>query len=100
MDHVHAPTADPSQPLSVPAEAAGTDATVMAQGWRSREEAYRTLEALADYLGKVEPHSPTPYLIRRAVTWGRMELPELMAEIVREEGDLNRLISLLGLQRN
>jgi len=68
--------------------------------WASREEAYQTLEELADYLGRIEPHSPTPYLIRRAVNWGRMPLPELMAEIVREEGDLNRLVSLLGLQRD
>ena len=65
--------------------------------WRSREDAYRTLEALADYLGRVEPHSPTPYLIRRAVKWGRMPLPELMTEIVREEGDLNRLANLIGV---
>jgi hypothetical protein len=27
-----------------------------------------------------------------------MPLPELMAEIMREEGDLNRMISVLGLQ--
>lgn len=66
--------------------------------WSSRAQAYRTLEAVADYLSKTEPHSPTPYLIRRAVNWGRMPLPELMAEIMREEGDLNRMISVLGLQ--
>ncbi len=67
--------------------------------WSSRDEAYRTLEALADYLGAIEPHSPTPYLIRRAVNWGRMPLPELFAEIMREEGDLNRMMNVLGLQR-
>lgn len=64
--------------------------------WGSREEAYRTLEAVADYLARTEPHSPTPYLIRRAVNWGRMSLPELMAEIQREEGDLNKLVNLLN----
>jgi type VI secretion system protein ImpA len=67
---------------------------------QSREEAYRALEALADYLGQIEPHSPTPYLIRRAVSWGRMPLPELMQEILREEGDLNRMTTLLGLNRD
>ncbi len=65
--------------------------------WNNRDEAYATLEAIADYLSRVEPHSPTPYLLRRAVNWGRMPLPELMAEIVREEGDLNRLGNILGL---
>lgn len=66
--------------------------------WQSRHEAYVTLEAIADYLAVVEPHSPTPYLLRRAVNWGRMPLPELMAEIIKEEGDLNRLKNLLGLR--
>jgi type VI secretion system protein ImpA len=67
--------------------------------WTSRAQAYRTLEAVADYLSETEPHSPTPYLIRRAVSWGRMPLPELMAEILREEGDLNRMVTILGLQK-
>lgn len=66
----------------------------------SRETAYRLLETVADYLMRTEPHSPTPYLITRAVSWGRMPLPELMNEIVREEGDLNRLFTLLGLNRD
>jgi type VI secretion system protein ImpA len=80
--------------------AAGAPAAPVQMGqWSNREEAYRTLEALADYLGQIEPHSPTPYLIRRAVGWGRMPLPELFAEIMREEGDLNRMINVLGLQR-
>jgi len=73
------------------------DAPVFQRRWDNREEAYATLEAIADYLSRVEPHSPTPYLLRRAVNWGRMPLPELMAEIVREEGDLNRLGNILGL---
>lgn len=65
----------------------------------SRETAYQLLEAVSSYLMKMEPHSPTPYLISRAVSWGRMPLPELMNEILREEGDLNRLFTLLGLNK-
>jgi type VI secretion system protein ImpA len=64
----------------------------------SREDAYRMLEAVAQYLQKTEPHSPTPYLVMRAVTWGRMSLGDLMQEIVREEGDMNRYFSLLGIK--
>lgn len=66
--------------------------------WRNRREAYATLEALADYLGEVEPHSPTPFLIRRAANWGRMSLPEVIAEIIREEGDASRLFNVLGIK--
>ena len=63
----------------------------------SRSDAYLLLEVVADYLQNIEPHSPTPYLIKRAVTWGNMPLPQLMQEVLREEGDLNRLFTVLGI---
>jgi len=66
--------------------------------WSSRDEAYATLAALADYLSLAEPHSPTPFLLRRAVSWGRMSLPEVIAEIIREEGDVTRLLQVLGIR--
>ena len=37
----------------------------------SREEAYRQLLLIAEYLARTEPHSPVPYLIRRGVEWGK-----------------------------
>nr|WP_314539486.1 hypothetical protein [uncultured Massilia sp.] len=46
----------------------------------------------------MEPHSPTPFLIRRAANWGRMSLPEVIAEIIREEGDASRLFNVLGIK--
>lgn len=64
----------------------------------SREDAYRMLDAVAEYLQRTEPHSPTPYLVQRAVTWGRMSLADLMQEILREEGDIARYFSLLGIK--
>ena len=64
--------------------------------WRTREEAYATLEAVANYLQIREPHSPTPYLIKKAVRWGRLALPDLMQEIKRDEGDLNRMSNLFS----
>jgi type VI secretion system protein ImpA len=66
----------------------------------SREDAYRMLEAVAAYLEKAEPHSPTPYLVKRAVAWGRMSLADLMQEVVREEGDITRYFSLLGIKES
>jgi len=74
-----------------------TPEKVATTGWQTRDQAYMALESIATFLHKTEPHSPTPYLIKRAVNWGRMPLPELMAEVIREEGDLNKLINLLGL---
>ena len=45
---------------------------------RNRAEAYRMLTEAADYLLIHEPHSPTPYLVKRAVAWGHMSLTELL----------------------
>ena len=64
---------------------------------RSRTDAYRRLSEAADYLLRVEPHSPTPYLVKRAVEWGNMNLPELLQQIVRNEGELNEIDRLLQL---
>ncbi|RBH56698.1 hypothetical protein C3F00_015440 [Pseudomonas sp. MWU13-2860] len=33
----------------------------------SPQAAYRQLKVISDYLKRVEPHSPVPYLINRAV---------------------------------
>jgi type VI secretion system protein VasJ len=48
-----------------------------------RAEAYRQIVAAADYLIAVEPHSPVPYLLRRAAAWGGMALPQLYVELQR-----------------
>jgi type VI secretion system ImpA family protein len=61
---------------------------------RDRDHAYRLLEQIAAYLERTEPHSPVPHLIRRAITWGQMSLPELLAEIMGEGGDVFRLLGL------
>ena len=64
---------------------------------RSREEAYRRLSDAADYLLRTEPHSPTPYLVMRAVAWGSMPLNQLLQELV-SDGDLKQLYTLLGMR--
>lgn len=81
-----------SEPLVVPA------GTLEPARWRDRHEAYATLEALADYLSEVEPHSPTPFLVRRAASWGRMSLPEVIADILSQEGDVSRFFQIRGIK--
>jgi type VI secretion system protein ImpA len=63
---------------------------------RNREDAYRRLGEVAEYLFRTEPHSPTPYLVQRAVAWGQMPLHELLPELARR-GDLGQLFELLGI---
>jgi type VI secretion system protein ImpA len=64
---------------------------------QSREEAYRLLEEVAEYLLRTEPHSPTPYLIRRAVSWGQKPLAEILPELIRDQGGLKELYAFLGI---
>ncbi len=64
---------------------------------RSRAEAYRRLSEAADYLLRTEPHSPTPYLVRRAVEWGGMSLQEVLQQIVRNDGEMQEIERLLRL---
>jgi type VI secretion system ImpA family protein len=79
-------------------EAAGAEFELWSAGQiRSRADAYRRLSEAADYLLHTEPHSPTPYLVKRAVEWGTMSLPELLQEIVRNEGELSEIDRLLRL---
>jgi hypothetical protein len=63
----------------------------------SREDAYRRLAEAADYLFQSEPHSPVPYLVHRAISWGQMPLHQLLPEMTRGRGDLSLFMELLGL---
>lgn len=69
----------------------------ISQGPASREEAYRQLALIANYLARTEPHSPVPYLINRAVEWGQKPLRELLAELINADAEARRLWTLLGV---
>ena len=64
----------------------------------SRSQAYAQLAEAADYLAGIEPHSPVPYLIRRAIQWGNLNTAELYQELfVQFQGQLN-IFEVLGLE--
>ncbi len=65
---------------------------------RSRAEAYRQLSIAAEYLMRTEPHSPTPFLVKRAVSWGNLTLVELYRELLSEGANLRTIYSLLGIK--
>lgn len=64
---------------------------------RSRDEAYQVLTEAAEFLARTEPHSPTPYLVRRAISWGMMSLEDLLPELVRNGGELQEICRLLNI---
>ncbi len=65
---------------------------------KNRAEAYMRLTQAADYLLRTEPHSPVPYLVKRAVGWGNMSLAELLMELVGTPDDLVAIQRLLGMR--
>ncbi len=71
--------------------------SAMSSGIRNRNDAYRGLAEIAEFLSRTEPHSPVPYLIRRAIAWGGMDLGSLLPELLRHEGALNDVASLLQI---
>lgn len=68
-------------------------------GISSRAEAYAVLDEAADYLLRTEPHSPAPYLVKRAVAWGDLSLVDLLQELVAGQNDLESIKKLLGMKK-
>ncbi len=66
-------------------------------GFRNREQAYEALAAIAAFLQTVEPHSPTPYMVQRAVALGQMGLPQMVREVSASAGSLDKFFELLGI---
>lgn len=99
-DEADAPEAEEQAEMTEkdsPSEQVSGDGSLAAGPISSRAEAYRRLEEIADFLARAEPHSPTPYLIKRAVTWGNMSFGELLVELMESGGDHQRILRLLGL---
>ena len=65
---------------------------------RSRQDALRRLEQVAEYFRKMEPHSPVAYLVERAARWGQMSLESWLNEVIKEPGALEQLRDTLGLK--
>jgi type VI secretion system protein ImpA len=66
---------------------------------RTRTEAYRQLTEAADFLIRTEPHSPVPYLVKRAIAWGNMNLEALLPQLVRNNSELSEIYRLLQIGR-
>lgn len=64
----------------------------------SRADAYRMLNQAADMLQQLEPHSPIPYLVKRAVKLGEMRFPDLMKALLRENAALDELYRFTGVE--
>jgi type VI secretion system protein ImpA len=64
---------------------------------QDREQAYAALMSIAIYLQRIEPHSPTPYLIQRAIELGQLSLPDMIRDVSASAGSLDKFFELLGI---
>ncbi|MFQ3788480.1 type VI secretion system protein TssA [Halomonas sp. A29] len=90
----------PAGPTVTPAPAASSAAPAALRTVpQSREEAFEMLNGVAQFFKGSEPHSPVPYLVERAVRWGRMPLEEWLRDVIREDSVIDGIRETLGTQR-
>ena len=65
---------------------------------RDRQQAYAHLSAAAEFLMQDDPHSPVPYLVYKAIDWGRLNTAELYGELFVQCGGGLNIFDLLGLE--
>jgi type VI secretion system protein ImpA len=67
-------------------------------GAMNRDEAFRQLNAIATFFRQTEPHSPISYGLEQIVRWGRMSLPDLWKELIRDEMGRVEAFRLVGIK--
>ena len=99
------PVADAAQPEAVQGDAgpsAETKSTGAALGAgnvpATRDAVYRQLAEAARILEQIEPHSPVPYLIKRAVALGSLPFHEMIKSFVRDAAVLTEMARELAIE--
>jgi type VI secretion system protein ImpA len=64
----------------------------------TRADIYARIGEAADLLEKIEPHSPVPFLLRKAVEFGAMSFPDLMKALILNPDILNEMNRELGIK--
>jgi type VI secretion system protein ImpA len=65
----------------------------------SRDEAYRRLREVAEYLRRTEPHSPVSYLVERAIHWGQMPFQDVIKDVLKGNVPAySAVLETLGIQ--
>jgi len=79
-------------------EAAGTASGAMsAAGIASRAQAFKNLAEIARYFRTAEPHSPVSYALDQIVSWGKMSLPDLLTQLIRDSSAREELFRQVGI---
>lgn len=94
------PAPEAVQPdAGTPAESKSADATSNGgSAPATRDAVYRQLAEAARVLERIEPHSPVPYLIRRAVALGGLPFHEMIKSFVRDAAVLTEMARELAIE--
>jgi type VI secretion system protein ImpA len=97
------PTADQAAETAEAGDAAAVGGTTVATGRgrgeaRTRDDALRELDRIAEYFRRTEPHSPLAYTLEEAVRRGRMSLAELLMEVLPDLETRNGMLARLGMR--
>lgn len=65
---------------------------------RTRDDAFRQLESVAQYFRTHEPHTVISYTLEQVVRWGRMPLPELLVELIPDDAVRQALFRQVGIK--
>jgi type VI secretion system protein ImpA len=79
------------------AEGGGTVAVARPR-FGTRDDIYQELANAATALERLEPHSPVPFLVRRAVELGALPFPLLMQALIRDANVLSEMNRELGIK--
>ncbi|SIO60627.1 type VI secretion system protein ImpA [Singulisphaera sp. GP187] len=90
-------SSDPADPAdSIPSS--GTTASATGRQPLTRTQIYAQLTDAANALRRLEPHSPIPYLLERAVNLGALPFPLLMKELIRDTNVLTEMSREMGFK--
>lgn len=91
--------ADGAAAAEPPAEATGSPAPLATpDAIRTREDAFRALQKVADYFRDREPHTVVSFALEQVIRWGRMPLPELFQELIPDDGPRKALFKQVGIR--
>ncbi len=81
-----------------PVATGGGGFALPAGGPAGREQALKMLEQIAAFFQRTEPHSFLAYTLSDAVRRGRMTLPELLTEVLADDGARTAMLTALGIR--
>ena len=65
---------------------------------RNRDDALAALLQIGEYFRRNEPSSLVPFVLEQAIRWARMPLPDLLTELIPDDGPRNALFKQAGIR--